>query len=82
MDLFFWGGSSKSYGATGSYTWGGESTSDVVNWGENAISNGGNTANQWSTLSKAEWKYLFETRAASTVNGTSNARFARAQVDS
>ena len=61
-ELFFWGGSSKSYGTTEYYSWGGESTSDVVNWGENAISNGGNEAGLWRTLSKDEWVYLFNTR--------------------
>ena len=53
---------------------------DFVDWGTNAISNGGNTANQWRTLTKDEWEYLFNTRTASTVNGTSNARFAKAYL--
>jgi hypothetical protein len=30
-----------------------------ADWGYNAISNGGNTANQWRTLTSAEWEYLF-----------------------
>ena len=30
-----------------------------TDWGVNAISNGGNAANQWRTLTKDEWIYLF-----------------------
>ncbi len=46
-------------GLTGTYADG--------DWGVNAISNGGNTANSgWRTLTSAEWTYLFNTR---TVNG-------------
>lgn len=52
-----------------------------ADWGYNAITNGGNTVNNgWSTLTKDEWVYVFNTRSASTVNGTANARFAKAQV--
>ncbi len=38
-----------------------------VDWGINAISNGGNIANQWRSLSKDEWSYLLmgRTNAAS-----------------
>lgn len=53
-------------------------------WGSNAISNGGNTANSgWRTLTGGpggEWEYLFNTRSASTVNGTVNARYVKAKV--
>lgn len=34
-----------------------------VDWGMNAIANGGNEPNAWRTLSKDEWNYLFYTRA-------------------
>ena len=40
--------------------------STFVDWGVNAITNGGNTANQWRTLTKDEWMYLFFTRANAT----------------
>lgn len=47
-----------------------------TDWGINAIHNGGNAADQWRTLSKAEWNYLFSKRAnadnlrgLATVNG-------------
>lgn len=43
-------------------------------WGANKISNGGNTANLWRTLTKDEWNYLVysrsdDTRGSATVNG-------------
>ena len=50
--------------------------STFVDWGTNAISNGGNTANLWCTLSESEWTYLIFTRpnasskrGRATVNG-------------
>jgi hypothetical protein len=55
-------------------------------WGiYNAISNGGNQAGQWRTLTgrgSGEWYYIFNTRSASTVNGVANARYAKAKVNS
>ena len=33
-----------------------------ADWGYNKISNGGNTENQWRTLSSTEWRYLFQER--------------------
>ena len=50
--------------------------STFVDWGTNAISNGGNTANMWRTLSESEWTYLIFTRpnadskrGRATING-------------
>jgi hypothetical protein len=52
-----------------------------ADWGYNAIINGANTENcGWRTLTENEWTYIIETRAASTLNGTANARFAKAKV--
>ena len=52
-----------------------------MDWGKLAISNGGNTADSgWRTLANDEWNCLFNTRTASTVAGTSNARFAKAKL--
>jgi len=52
-----------------------------ADWGYNAITNGGNIEDiGWRTLTSSEWSYIFETRAASTVNGTANARYAKAKV--
>ena len=46
-------------------------------WGvNNPISNGGNNANQWRTLTRLEWKYILDSR-----NTTSGIRFAKAQVN-
>ena len=47
-----------------------------ADWGCNPISNGGNQANQWRTLAKDEWEYVFDKRA--TLSG---ARFAHAVVN-
>ena len=54
--------------------------STFVDWGVNAISNGGNKANVWRTLTNDEWGYLFCTRtnaaslfglgSVNNVNGT------------
>ena len=50
--------------------------STFVDWGTHAISNGGNTANLWRTLTESEWTYLIFTRpnasskrGRATVNG-------------
>ena len=44
-----------------------------TDWGANAITNGGNTANVWRTLTKDEWVYLFYTREnAATLFGFGN----------
>ena len=66
-------GTTYTYDLTGTYA--------NADWGlYNAISNGGNTANTWRTLTKDEWTYLLTTRSASTVNGTADARYAKAYL--
>lgn len=48
----------SQYGPTGSYSLTDEY--ELADWGRyNAISNGGNSAGQWRTLSMTEWSYLF-----------------------
>ncbi|MCR4847670.1 MAG: hypothetical protein K5920_02315 [Bacteroidales bacterium] len=47
----------------------------MADWGYNPISNGGNTENQWRTLTKEEWEYVFNTR-----NTSSGVRYAKAIV--
>ena len=42
------------------FVWG---SSAFVDWGKNAISNGGNSTSVWRTLSCYEWRYLFDQRA-------------------
>ncbi len=51
-------------------------------WGNNAISNGGNTPNSgWRTLTAAEWYCLVYDRAGATVNSVSGIRHAWATID-
>ena len=59
IDLFGWGTGNNPTFTSHTAT----DYSTFVDWGANAISNGGNTANTWRTLSKDEWMYLFNTRA-------------------
>ena len=61
-------GTSYSYDLTGTYA--------NADWGVyNPISNGGNQANQWRTLTKLEWDYVFNIRTTS-----SGIRYAKAKV--
>lgn len=74
----------SDYYPGGSYTNSLSLTGDYSNsdWGVyNRISNGGNQVGMWRTLTKDEWDYLLNSRAASTINGVSNARFAKAVVN-
>ena len=74
IDLFGWGtGNNPTL-----YSKDNNDFSTFVDWGKNAISNGGNEANLWRTLTNEEWAYLSGTRANasalfghSTVNGIS-----------
>ena len=76
-DLFGWGtgdAPNKVSESNGDY-------SSFTDWGTNAITNGGNTANAWRTLTKDEWLYMLETRTTSgIVNSTSNARYTAAKI--
>ena len=67
IDLFGWGtGSNPTLSSTSYMDYG-----TFVDWGSNPISNGGNTVNQWRTLTIAEWNYLLNTRTdASSKRGT------------
>lgn len=74
---------SSDYYPGGSYT--NNLTGNYANadWGVyNRISNGGNQAGMWRTLTKDEWNYLLLTRNASTVSGIANARYAKATIGS
>lgn len=94
IDLFGWGTSGWNSGVTCYQPWStGATDNDFIthnftgdyanaDWGVyNPISNGGNQAGMWRTLTSEEWNYLLFTRSASTVNGTANARFTKALVD-
>ena len=69
IDLFGWGtGSNPTLSSTSYMDYG-----TFVDWGGNPISNGGNTVNQWRTLTIAEWNYLLNTRTdASSKCGPGN----------
>ena len=59
IDLFGWGtGNNPTKTSTTNSDY-----STFVDWGSNAISNGGNTAYLWRSLTEAEWVYLLTTRA-------------------
>lgn len=70
IDLFGWG---TGNAPTKSVSWDDEEYTTFVDWGNNAISNGGNMVNTWRTLTKDEWTYLFEEREnASSLYGYAN----------
>ena len=67
--------SGSSYGPPNSYNLTG--TYANADWGVyNSISNGGNQPNQWRTLAKAEWGYVFDSRTTAT-----GIRYAKANVN-
>ena len=67
--------SESTYGPPGQYNLTGSYAN--ADWGVyNPISNGGNQANQWRTLTQAEWTYVFNTRST-----TSGIRYAKAKVN-
>ncbi|MBP5371680.1 MAG: hypothetical protein J6Y55_07145 [Bacteroidales bacterium] len=79
IDLFGWGTSGyngkRPYTTITSNNYYGDGTNDIAgtnyDWGvNNAISNGGNQAGQWRTLTNDEWAYLINTRTdAASKNG-------------
>ena len=65
IDLFCWNSATNPTQTDES-----NPASTFVDWGTNPISNGGNVANAWRTLSGAEWIYIFENRTnAATLIG-------------
>ena len=55
IDLFGWGtGNNPTLASKDN-----EDYATFTDWGVNAISNGGNKANQWRTLTSSEWEYVF-----------------------
>ena len=72
IDLFGWGtGNNPTNSSTNNSDY-----PDFNDWGNNMISNGGNTPNTWHTLTLHDWEYIIHTRST-----TSGIRFAKAQVD-
>lgn len=92
-DLFGWGCTGQTTGATAYQPWatsttdahyyiGGNYQNDLSgnsDWGYNPISNGGTS--HWRTLTSAQWDYLLNQRAASTINNVANARYCRASIN-
>lgn len=79
IDLFGWGTGSNPTLASTTNT---DYSNTFTDWGDNAISNGGNTANsRWRTLTLDEWNYLFNTRTNTTNLSTSDARYAKGTVN-
>ena len=57
-------------------------TSANYDWGVyNAISNGGNAAGLWRTLTKDEWQYLAQTRSAFPIKNQPQARYTVAKIN-
>ena len=87
VDLFGWVGTSSynnNYGIwnnTTANSYGNTKNESLKNdWGHNAITNGGNTADMWRTLTREEWGYMLSTRSGATVKGSNNVRFAKATI--
>ena len=83
VDLFGWNGNSSSNDNYGIYN--NKTSSNYGNvasealkhdWGHNPITNGGNTADKWRTLTQKEWMYVFNQRGP-----TSGVRYAKATVN-
>lgn len=72
IDLFGWGTGGNPTNTSVSSS----SYSSFNDWGNNPINNGGNTANQWRTLTKDEWRYLLFNRETS-----SGLRYVKAKVN-
>lgn len=70
---FGWSTSAPTYGMNTSTT-NSDYSGDFVDWGATM-------GDGWRTLTKDEWAYLFNTRSASTVGSTENARYAKAKVN-
>ncbi len=59
---FYWGNGNNMSGTD--YP---ETPEGFVDWGVNAIVNGGNVANQWRTLTADEWKYVIKREGKSSL---------------
>ena len=85
VDLFGWVGASSGF--TGGAQYGISNSTTVSDYGTSASeslkSDWGNTIGTgWRTLTISEWNYLFAIRASgSNVNGTSNARYTMATIN-
>ncbi len=69
-------GNNSDYYAYGSSTYNLNDQTGQADWGYNSINNGGGQENQWRTLTRQEWQYVFSRRST-----TSGIRFAKAIVN-
>lgn len=74
IDIFGWGTGNQPLKSDNNYESYGNGSNDITktiyDWGTNPISNGGNQANIFYTLTRAEWIYLYSTRTnASKLRG-------------
>ena len=77
IDLFGWGtGNNPTLSSTDHADY-----STFVDWGVNAISNGGGIVNTWRTLTAYEWSYLLNSRSNNTNLGIADARYAKGCVN-
>lgn len=60
IDLFGWGTGNNPTLSSSDHN---DYSSFFTDWGVNKISNGGNNANMWRTLTRSEWSYIFIRRA-------------------
>ncbi len=72
IDLFGWGTGNNPTNSSGNYS----DYSTFTDWGTNPITNGGNVANKWRTLTSEEWRFLMFNRTT-----PSGIRYARATVN-
>ena len=86
IDLFGWSTNASFFGINSS-TDNSDYSGDFVDWG--TIPNltlpwyfSINLSQTWRTPTRDEWEWVLEYRSASTVNGTENARYAKARVAS
>ena len=62
-DLFGWGTGNNPNNVSAEYN----DYATYTEWGNNPITNGGNKANMWRTLTKDEWVYLFHGRTNAAI---------------
>jgi len=74
VDLFAWSTPATYFGIYNSNS-NAAYSGDFLDWGANAITNGGNIAGLWRTLSHDEWVYVLYNRTTTSV------RYAKASLD-
>ena len=86
VEFFGWVGASSSwtdwvkYGISNSTSINSSTYGNVIS--EALKSDWGNTVGPgWRTLQQSEWDYLLKSRTASTIGGTANARYLKAQIN-